>query len=69
MIRGYAERQRAKYEEVVYGAWMAAALQRQKKLPKLERLLGKEKRPRKDARSAEERRKEWEEIKRKFGVG
>lgn len=68
MVDGHNERQRRRYEEMVCGAWLAAALRRQKRLPKLERLLGKEKRPRRVTRSRGERRREWEELKRRFGV-
>jgi len=55
-------------EDIVYGAWLTAALMKQRKLPKLEKLLNKQKRPRKDTRSPEERRKEFEEIKRRLDL-
>lgn len=66
MAEGYRWRQEQRQQELTVLAWTTAALMRQKKLPRLERLLKPSKSEEKN-KSAEERRKEFEELMREFG--
>lgn len=63
MLAGYRWAQEQRQRELTQQAWLIAALSRQKKLPELERLLAG-KRP--DNRTPEERRQDWEELKRRL---
>ena len=62
-----AERERREYEaqQVVRGAWLAAALHRQRRLPRLEKLLRGPAQVKKTGR--DEVRREWEELQAVFG--
>ncbi len=65
MQEGYLEREKSKHDYIVYHAWLTANLMRKRKLPTLERVLQPRK---KDTRTVEEKRAEWESLKRQFGV-
>lgn len=62
MAVGYRWRQEQRQQELTVLAWMTAALMRQKKLPRLEKLLKQEKKE--EQKSADERRREFEELLR-----
>lgn len=63
MAEGYKWRQEQRQQELTVLAWSTAALMRQKKLPRLERLLKKGEGQKK---TAEEARREWEELQKEF---
>lgn len=65
MAEGYRWRQEQRQQELTVLAWTTAALMRQKKLPRLEKLL---KPFRKQEKSSEELQQEWEELRKEFGV-
>lgn len=65
MVEGYKWRQEQRQQELTVLAWSVAALMRQKKLPRLERLLKKGEGQKK---TAEEARREWEELQKEFGL-
>ena len=65
MAEGYRWRQEQRQQELTVLAWTTAALMRQKKLPRLEKLLkpfGKQE------KLSEELQQEWEELRKEFGV-
>jgi len=67
MAEGYRWRQEQRQQELTVLAWTTAALIRQKKLPRLERLL-KSPESERHKKTAEEARREWEELQKEFGL-
>lgn len=64
MAEGYRWRQEQRQQELTVLAWTTAALMRQKKFPRLEKLLKSDK---KQEKSPDEMRREWEELQKEFG--
>jgi len=64
-VEGRSEFHNFLYESMVTAGWLSAALERQKRIPPLEKLLKCKRR----VKSNEEARKEFEELKREFADG
>lgn len=64
---GYLERQEQEWRRVKWAVWHLAALMRSRKMPSFKAFMGVERKREPDRHNPEERRAEWEEIKRMFG--